>query len=139
MILLNRLQTSLDISGTALAWFRFYLSSRNQFVRFQPARSAITNCTIGVPQWSMLGPVIFFILISPIAQMVTFYGLEQWQYAEDIQLYVAISRLNPDTVLSRPEECLSVLKCWFCHIGLALHPSRTKIGTRGCRYSALSI
>ena len=85
-ILLNRLHTSFDISGSALDWIRSYLSPRNQCVSIQSAMSATTKYTLGVPQRSVLGPVLFSLYISPIAHIATAYGLMQQKYVDDTQL-----------------------------------------------------
>ena len=68
---------------------------------------------------------MFTIYISPIAHIATAHGLTQQQYADDTQLYVAITRSNHDIATSRLEECLSELHIWFCYNGLALNPNKT--------------
>ena len=99
-ILLNRLHASFGISVPVLDWFRSYLSPSNKFVRIQSAKSATTKCILRVPQDSVLGPVLFSLYILPIAHIAAAHGLMQQQYADDTQLYVAISHLNRDTALA---------------------------------------
>ena len=48
----------------------------------------------------------------------------QQQYADDTQLYVAISKDNYDTPVATLELCLSTLHTWFCYNGLALNPDK---------------
>ena len=95
-ILLSHLQTSFDITGLALAWFHSYLEGRRQFVRIGCSASPVTLCTTGVQQGSVLGLMLFCLFISPIANIVSSYGLLK-QYADDTQFYVAISKVNYDT------------------------------------------
>ena len=97
IILLSRLHTSVGISGLALAWFHSYLEGRSHFVRIGCSTSPATLCTTGVPQGSVLGPMLFSSFISPIAHIVSSYDLLQQQYADDTQLNVAISKDNYDT------------------------------------------
>ena len=59
-ILLYRLQTSFDITGSALAWFRSYRCERSQFVRIDDSKSPVTSSFTGVPQWSILGPLLLY-------------------------------------------------------------------------------
>ena len=57
-ILINRLQNSFGITSLALEWFQSYLSDR-QFVRIGGSKSPETPCCTGVPQGSVLGPMLF--------------------------------------------------------------------------------
>ena len=125
-ILLSRLQTSFGISGLTLAWFHSYLEGRSQFVHIGCSTSTVTLCTMSVPQGSVLGPMLFSLFISPIAYIVSSYGLLQQQYADDNQLYVAISKDNYDTPVAKLELCLSTLHTRFCYIRLALNPDKSE-------------
>ncbi len=58
-ILLNRLENSVGISGSALAWFKLYLSDRHQFVAVNEEVSYRSQVQYGVPQGSVLGPLLF--------------------------------------------------------------------------------
>jgi len=58
-ILLQRLDQPIGISGTALSWFESYLSDRSQFVFVNDDASMTTNVSHGVPQGSVLGPILF--------------------------------------------------------------------------------
>ena len=81
---------------------------------------------MGVPQGSVLGPMLFSLYISPIAHIfVSSFGLLQQQYADDTQLHVAISKDNHYLALNQLEHCLVVLHTWFCHNGLALNPDKS--------------
>ena len=123
--LLNRLQNSFGITGLALAWFQSYISNRHQFVRIGGFKSPETPCCMGVPQESVLGPMLFSLYISPIAHIVSSFGLLQQQYVDDTQLYVAISKDNHFLALNQFEHCLVVLHTWFCHNGLELNPEKS--------------
>ena len=73
----------------------------------------------------MLSPMLFSLYISPIAHIVSSFGLLQQQYADDTQLYVVISKDNHFLALNQLEHCLAVLHTWFCHNGLALIPDKS--------------
>ena len=105
-ILLMRLQTSFGISGLALVWLHSCLEGRSQFVRIVCSTFPVTLYTTGVAQGSVLGPMLFSLFISPIAHIVSSYGLLQQQYADDTQLYVAISKEKYDTAVAKLGFCL---------------------------------
>ena len=74
----------------------------------------------------------FPLFISPIAHIVTSYGLLQQPYADDTQLYVAISKDNYDTPVTKLQLCLSTIHTWFCYNG----PGQIR-GNRVWHYPAL--
>ena len=67
--LLHRLETRFGINGTALDWFRSYLSNRSQAVRINNSSSEKMYLNFGVPQGSVLGPVLFTLYVAPVADI----------------------------------------------------------------------
>ena len=64
-ILLSRLNTSFGISDTTLSWLQSYLTNRTCSVRIGRHCSSSVTCTTGVPQGSVLGPLLFTAYVSP--------------------------------------------------------------------------
>lgn len=115
------------------AWIESYLSERYQSVRAGQASSPCTLCHTGVPQGSVLGPLLFSCYISPISSLASSFGVNSQQYADDTQLYIALTASDLAAELSRLSSCLSTLQNWFCHNGLALNSSKSEsilFGTR---------
>ena len=89
--LLHLLNYSSGIDDAALRWIKSYLSERSQFVRIGTAFSKPTVCDCGVPQGSVLGPILFTVYTSPVAKVADAYGVVQQQYADDTQLDIVMS------------------------------------------------
>jgi len=64
--------------------------------------------------------------MSPIANIVSSFGVSQQQYADDTQLFVFLSPANLDSQLTQLQSCLSSVRDWFLRNGLVLNPDKTE-------------
>ena len=69
-LLLSCLGNSFDIRGTVLQWFHSYLSGRCQFVEIKDTKLSVRDLTVGVPQGSVLGPILYLLYTAPLAETV---------------------------------------------------------------------
>ena len=83
--------------------------------------------------------MLFSLYTSAIANIVSSFGLLQQQYADDTQIYVAVSRLNQSINILQLEWCLSAVHTWFSLNGLALNPSKSEVILMGTRQRAASL
>jgi hypothetical protein len=125
-ILLNRLQVSFGFTDSVLSWLSSYLVGRSQSVRIGRHVSQSVPCTSGLPQGSVLGPILFTIYTSPIASIAHSHHVSLQQYADDTQLYIGLSPDNPSPAISTLTTCLSSLQAWFCLNGMALNPDKSE-------------
>jgi len=85
-ILLQRLQKPYGLHGTVIGWFAWYFSGRCQYVRTPASKSTTSFVLYGVPQGSVLGPILFVLYVADVLQLVKDYGMMPHAYAYDIQL-----------------------------------------------------
>ncbi len=80
-ILLKRLENSVGISGSALAWFKSYLSDRHLFVAVHEEVSYRSQVQYGVPQGSVLGPLLFTLYMLPLGNIIRETSVHQFALA----------------------------------------------------------
>ena len=133
-ILIDRITGDFGITGIALRCLQSFLSSRSQYVGVSNAWSVSVSCLTGIPQGSVLGPLLFATYISPVANIVKGHNLHQHQYANNNQLYMAIIQSDGGS-LHAISSCVYDVCRWFLKNGLLLlfNPAKTEailFGTR---------
>ncbi|XP_029958222.1 uncharacterized protein LOC115396479, partial [Salarias fasciatus] len=96
-ILINRLSHLVGLSGTVLNWFSSYLTDRCFYVSLDTCSSGTHEIRCGVPQGSILGPILFNLYMLPLGDVIRRHGISFHSYADDTQLYIAVSpaRVRP--------------------------------------------
>lgn len=130
-VLLQRMESMVGVKGLALSWFQSYLSHRTQSISIGQVQSLVQVLLLwGVPQGSVLGPLLFLIYILPLGLLIRQYGFGLHIYADDTQIYLAVKPISPEHVLSRVsrvEECLCEVKNWMTLNFLKLNTDKTEV------------
>jgi len=83
-----------------LQWFSSYLTGRTQSVIVVETTSNPRSVDFGVPQGSILGPLLFSLYVAPLQDIVAANNLDFMFYANDSQLYIAINvDINPEILM----------------------------------------
>ncbi len=116
-ILLNRLENSVGISGSALGWFKSYLSDRHQFVAVNEEVSYRSQVQYGVPQGSVLGPLLFTLYKLPLGNIIRKHGVSFHCYADDTQP-------GETHQIEKLMECIVDIKNWMTNNFLLLNSEK---------------
>ena len=125
-ILLDRLENLYGISGTALSWFKSYLTGRTQMVTIDNNSSKPSILCFGVPQGSVLGPVLFILYTKPLSNLIERHSIFSQSFAVDTQHLDSCHPDHLDTTVQRMQNCISEVKSWLDCNNLKLNDDRTE-------------
>ena len=121
-ILLNRLDTTFGIRDTALKWIASYLTSRTQMVAIGDldtnlgATSDPVTLTFGVPQGSVLGPILFTLYTIPLGKICKRHHIF-YLYRHDTQVYLVFKpnrNGSKEICIHNLENCINEIRDWMC-------------------------
>ena len=139
-LLLKRLRDRYGVGRTALSWFESYLTDRTQSVTVGNVTSAPQRLIYGVPQGSVLGPLLFALYFAPLEDIIKANGLDVMAYADDVQLYISISHIDGQSLSSsKIEACVKDILIWCTKNMLSCNPSKTKILQLLSRFSRIRL
>ncbi len=128
-ILLSKLY-SYGVRGNTLSWFRSYLDKRSQVVNINSTLSDCKGINVGIPQGSILGPLLFIIYVNSLPNSVTSKVV---MYADDTTLLCSSD--DPVSLQSELDDNLCRIADWFNTNKLTLNIKKTKFMIFGSNHT----
>ncbi len=123
--LLHRLEHRYGICGIVLLWFKSYLEKRLQAILIAAVSSSPTQLDDGVPQGSVMGPILYTLYSAPLHDIVAEAGVQDHEFADDRQLYTSLRPESASSAVSSLSESIAKSKTWMDANHLKLNEGKT--------------
>ena len=131
-ILITRLRSTFGCSGTVLDWFVSYLSCRTQCVVVgHESTTSVLKC--GVPQGSVLGPLLFTLHIHSLSTVICQFGLSYNFFGDDSQLHNSSAPSDFPVLACCWKDCIEDVTKWMCDSKLKMNDDKTELMAIGTR------
>jgi len=134
-LLLHRLEHQFGLRDNVLEWFRSYLSDETFRIIYggNTSRTVVIFCS--VPQGSVLGPRLFILYMSDLANKMDQHGVNFHVYADDSQLYIHCNRCDTTSAAAQVEHCITDVGHWMSANCLKLNADKTELLWTGTKHS----
>jgi len=110
-----------------LTWFTSYVDGRTHFIRCVSSTSTPTLVLCGVPQGSVLGPILFLLYTADLVRLIREHDHCPHLYADDTQIYGSCHTLDAATLREKMSTCVDEVAFWMRNNRLQLNTSKTEV------------
>ena len=126
--LMSILFNEIGLRGEALHWFESYLFNRRQAVSINGKLSDFLDTSYGVPQGSVLGPILFNIYVRSLIHVLNKAGFSAHGYADDHQVSKVFSvEFQFESIRVAVPRCLEIISHWMKASFLKLNSSKSQV------------
>ena len=118
---------AIGFTDTVLQWFSSYLTDRTHYVSLCNHCSDFAPVHSGVPQGSVLGPILFTMYIKPLSAIIDSHSIIHHSFADDLQLQMSAPPDRISELLHSMQSCISDVKAWATVKMLRLNDSKTEL------------
>ena len=118
------MKNRIGMTNDAVDLILSYLENRTQIVAINDVLSNSQELEFGVPQGSLLGPLLFSIYLTPLNDIIGSTKFSYQVYADDTTLYCEIKN---ESELAEIERSLVIILNWFSSMGLMLNESKSQV------------
>jgi len=124
-ILFRRLEVSYDLQGSSLSWSTSYLNVCMWFIHCRASRSNPALLSCGVPQGSVLEPILFVLYTADLVRLIENFGLHPHIYADDTQVYGFVVPTQAVHLRKQMSSCIDSVAEWLRANRLQLNAAKT--------------
>jgi hypothetical protein len=125
-ILLTKLQNEFGFEDKCIEWITSYLSNRKFKVVFNEISTDERTTVCGVPQGSVLGPILFNLYTNELEGLIQHLGFNTHSYADDRIIYKSCSPENKSHLTTEVTSCIGSISSWMSNNKLKLNPTKTE-------------
>ena len=120
------LERSYGVGDSSLRWFESYLTGRSQSIHLGDESTVARLMTYGVPQGSVLGPLLFTLYTGDVGLIMHAHGLLHHCYADDTHLYFFCKPSDADALKDWIIKCIGDVAEWMASNRLKLNPAKSE-------------
>ena len=114
-------------------WLQSFLHGRTQQVCYNGQLSAVVELLFGVPQGSVLGPLLFLLYTAELFDIISSAGLVGHSYADDTQVYISAPAASASVSTQRFIACVERIDAWMRSNKLRINADKTQLVWLGTR------
>lgn len=123
-VLFQKLRNLMHFSSSSCRLVESYLTNRSQYVKISTKKSRCIPVTSGVPQGSILGPLLFSLYANDLPSHLRHCNIRM--YADDVQLYISNKSMSFESAVEKLNSDLNLVSRWASINGLSINPSKSK-------------